>query len=117
MDLLSSRKSALPADWPDVLTKIEEMLAETVAQAADRAGGLDNAPSSPAIDQTPAWQEGVARLEDHLRSFTSCIQQAEQTAGELSAHLQTGEQSLQLWLTAAENVRQRLAKSEFPSVR
>jgi hypothetical protein len=112
----SSAKPVLPADWPQVLAKIQQGLDQGVAHADERARGLDANPSPPALDQTAGWQENVGRLEEHLRGFKSCIQQAERAAAELDAELHAGEESVRQWLTTADNVRQRLAKGELPAV-
>ena len=115
MPTLSPRKSALPADWSDVLDNIERTLAQTLAEATDRERALHFGASfpDPAAPTAPV-QQG---LDERLRGFAARLQQAEQEALALDADLQAAQEQIESWLRAAEGFRQKLAPGDAASLK
>jgi hypothetical protein len=118
MSTLSPRQSALPADWGDVLESIERALAQVLADATDRERALQfvTAVPEPAAQTLPA-EAGLAKLDERLRGFPVGLQQAEQEVAALDADLHAGQEQIQNWLTAAEGIRQKLARWDTPSIK
>lgn len=99
--------SALPPDWTKVVDGIELALTEALAEAADRTQVLE---ASPIFAEAPAaLGDGLRRLEDRLQSFSACVYRAEQTAADVEALLEAGQQAVGAWRTAADAFREKLA--------
>jgi hypothetical protein len=106
----SSSASVRPADWNAVLENIEHALTRAMTEAMAREQALASGPSGEApAAETPAFEGERNNLEQRLRDLRACYQQAEQDAAAVDALLQSGEDSIRTWLTAAAALRQRLA--------
>ena len=103
------RTSVLPADWPQTLDQIQEVLARALAEAEGRERQLA---ASPATSPTPDLQ----RLDSCLNGFRARLAQAERQVLEADRWLSERQEAVQQWSEAAASVRRRLAEARGASV-
>ncbi len=98
----------LPPDWTKVVDGIQLALAEALAEAAERMRTLE---ADPAFTEAPpaACADGLHRLDERLEALAACVRRAEQTAAEVGTLLESGQQTVGTWRTAADSFRERLA--------
>jgi hypothetical protein len=98
---------ALPADWTKVVDSIQLALTEALAEAADRAQTLE---ANPIFAEPSApLPDGLQRLDERLQALSTCVSRAEQTAADVEALLETGQQAIAAWRTAADSLWEKLA--------
>jgi hypothetical protein len=113
---MGSRKPAseaeLPQQWVEVLDSIQESLAQTLEEVAQREQALASEGVNAAFtaESDHALQQSLARVGERMLLFRSCLDQAEESAAEAESALVAGEDALHQWLTVAESTRQNLAK-------
>lgn len=98
----------LPPDWTKVVDGIQGALAEALAEAAERLRTLEADPAS--ADAPAAFTDGLRRLDERLEALAACVRRAEQTAAEAGTLLESGQQAVGAWRTAADAFRERLAE-------
>jgi hypothetical protein len=103
---LNTLDNALPADWADVLDRIQRSLDQTLATVV----------LPPEEEPTPSpWQslaqETGERLRQRRQQLDARIARTRQTAQQLEALLVFEAEALNAWLAAAAEVKQHLARS------
>jgi hypothetical protein len=98
----------LPPSWLQVLEKIEESLAGTLARTAEREQALAPAPADVA-GRDAAWQKALARLDDRLAALDDCAGRAARAAAAADAALADGADGLDRWLRAAQAAAGKVA--------
>jgi uncharacterized coiled-coil protein SlyX len=97
----------LPADWTQVLARIEASLADALAQATAREAALGSAAAPP----EPSGMAAVLpRLEERMAAIEQCVAQAEDTVAEADAALAEAASGLDQWRTQAGQVGQALVE-------
>ena len=98
----------LSQDWTKVVDGIRLALTEALAEAANRVQTLE---ANPAFAEAPpvSLTDGLHRLDERLQALAACGRRAEQTAAEVGTILETGQQAVGVWRTAADSFRERLA--------
>jgi hypothetical protein len=100
----------LPADWTEVIGKVQEVLTQAEKEAAEREQALTPAkPSTPSAKRAAAWKEGLESFEERLKLFQAKVQQAEDVAAEADLALGDGEKALDDWLTRVSQVRGKVS--------
>ena len=103
----------LPKDWTEVIEKVQEVLTQTQLEAAAREQALpEKVPSAPGSETAAAWKQGFEQFDERLRLFQSRVQQAEDNAEDAELALADGEKALEYWLARANEINQRVAKTE-----
>jgi chromosome segregation ATPase len=104
-------------DWSEVIGKVQEVLAQTEAEAADRArilktSGMGVTPVLPqAEEKVTAWKQGLEHYEERMQGFQACLQQAEKSLDEAELSLSQVEAGLKEWGQAAEAIRKKWQES------
>jgi hypothetical protein len=98
----------LPADWTEVLGRVQQALEQAQASAAQRAEAL--APSPPAADPELSWQRGLEQVRERLEGLSLYAERASRNIAAADAVLADGEEGLRRWLSASEAVRRTLAE-------
>lgn len=111
MQRVAPSESGRSGDWTEVLHGVEQALRQATAEAARRESELPppTAAPVPAVDQDPAWQEGLRHLEERWQGLEAVAGQAEQRMVEVDAGLRAEEESLRQWLAAVATTGQKLA--------
>jgi len=101
----------LPADWTEVVGKVQEVLTQTEIEAGEREKILTGMATSflPA-KKANAWKKGIEQFEERLQLFQSAVQQAEDDATEAELVLADGEKALEHWLARASDISRSVAK-------
>jgi len=110
--------SALPEAWAQVLDEVDATLRQAEIAAAQRGQAMSQFAPSPAAEQERlrAWEQARERLARQLEGWPTLLRAAEKEAAEADIVLKAGEETLRRWLSAAEVVRQSLAKWVGPEV-
>jgi hypothetical protein len=105
-------------DWVQVLENIQAALALALAEIAERERTLEEGFSSSesTVEPEAAGQVRLEPLDQGVRRFQSCYQEAECQAAEVETQLLATQESIQQWLTAAAALRQRLARTTASSI-
>jgi hypothetical protein len=98
-----SAKPTTAGDWPQVLTQVEQALAQAVAQIHQREQALLETVTY-AQPRAFDWQ----RFHQQRTALDAGPQRAEQRVTELLGSLGAGEEVLRQWLARAETLRRRL---------
>jgi hypothetical protein len=108
----STSRPVLPADWLEVLGRVQQTLEQAETAAAQRAAALEtpSATVEPDTDSAPGWRRGLSEACTRVDGLGVCANQAAQAVAEVDAALGMGEESLRHWLTANEAARRRLAE-------
>jgi chromosome segregation ATPase len=104
----------LPAkDWQDVIEKVQEVLTQTGAAAAERARILDST-STPAQSEEKlvAWKQGLERYEERIQGLQACLHQAEQKMDESEASMSEVEPKMNDWIEAVRAMRKKWQEQE-----
>jgi hypothetical protein len=110
MSSASSRRSALPAGWTEVLDQIQRGLEQAVAAAAEREQALqadDSPPNGEPLPEPPS-----ARGEN----LDALVRRAEANVAAVEAVLDAGLDDVRRWQEAAAYLRRRLAERAGRSV-
>jgi hypothetical protein len=103
----SSSESMVPADWIQVLEKLQQALAQAVVETDQRQQALEAA--LPAATLEPEEEENdrriLAQVEERFLQFHSRVHQAEESVAATDAALRASEQATREWLGAAEALR------------
>jgi chromosome segregation ATPase len=103
----------LPADWTEVVGKVQEILTQAEKAAGEREQALAQiAASIPSADKAAAWKEGLEQFEEQLRLFDSGVQKAEDQASEAELVSADGEKALEDWLARVAGLTNKVAKNE-----
>lgn len=104
----------LPAEWEEVLTKIEQALSEAEAATAERERELGEEASLLGDDtgSEAVWQQRLAHWDALVEGLQAFARESEQKVVETSAALRDGEEALRGWLKTAETTRRKLADWE-----
>jgi hypothetical protein len=102
---MSATPPSTASDWPRVLARVEQALAQAVAQIQEREQALADAvgevPRAPMLD--------FRRFQERRDALDACPERARQHLVELEAALCAGEEALRQWLARAETLRRQLA--------
>jgi hypothetical protein len=107
----STSRPILPADWTEVLGRVQRTLEEADAAAAKRLETLEgcsdsgHSPTGLASDLAPRLEEVRGRVD----SLGNYIDRAARTVSDADVALAAGEDALQTWLQASEAARRKLA--------
>jgi hypothetical protein len=97
----------LPADWTDVLGRVQQTLEQARAEAEARAEALA---APPAADGEPPWRRGLGQARQGVDGLAACADRAARDVAEVDAVLAAGEDALRQWLAASEAARRKLAE-------
>lgn len=100
---------ALPEEWEEMLTRMEQFLGQAEAETAKHEQELNAAPAQDATASQTDWQARLQHWDALVLGMQAFAQQSEQKAAETSAALRESEEGLRGWLTTAVTIRQRLA--------
>jgi len=102
----------LPADWAEVLGRVQQTLEEADAAATRRVENLESpaVTANSATAREPAWRYGLEQARHRLDLLATYADRAGHAVAEADVALGTGEDSLRGWLSASEAARRRLAE-------
>jgi len=104
---------ALPKDWTEVIEKVQEVLTQTQSEAAAREQGLaENMPAIPHPEKAAYWKQGFEQFDERLSLFQARVQQVEDDAADAELALADGEKALEHWLARANEITQRVVKTQ-----
>jgi hypothetical protein len=104
----TSSHAVLPADWTEILQRVQQTLAQADVEAAQRVTALEPA-AEAGISRTPAWRDALEQLQTRLDALSTFTDRATSLIGEADVALGAGEDMLQGWLQASEAARRKLA--------
>ncbi len=91
----------LPADWSQVIDRVQHVLTQTEKAAGERARLLAQEPVPPK-EMNAAREQPLEHFEERLQQFRAALQKAEDDAEEADLALADGERSLENWLARAK---------------
>jgi hypothetical protein len=97
----------LPADWTEILKRVQETLAQADAAAAQRVAALEQ--TAQAAQQAPAWRDTLEQTQARLDALSAYTDRASRLIGEADVALGAGEDMMRGWLEASEAARRKLA--------
>jgi hypothetical protein len=104
----SNPRPILPADWTEVLERVQQTLEEADAAATRRAEALNvNTESSGSL--CPRLAGELDQMRERLDKLSSYVDRATGTVSDADVALGAGEEALRTWLQASETGRRRLA--------
>jgi len=108
----STSRPILPADWTEVLERVQQALEQADAAAAKRAEALANvaAVAESGAPQEPPWRPGLEHMRQRLDTLSTYADRAVRAVAEADVALGAGEDSLRGWLQASEAARRKLAE-------
>jgi hypothetical protein len=95
----------LPADWTDVLARVEQALGLAIANIESREKALADSPQFAPI----AKPLNFTRFDERLAALAACQLPADEQLAQLDADLGAGELAARQWLSHAEASRKQLA--------
>jgi hypothetical protein len=101
----------LPADWSQVIDRVQHVLTQTEKAAGERARHLAQEPVPPK-EMNAAWQQTLEHFEEGLQRFRAALQKAEDDAEGADLALADGEKAFEQWLIRA---RQSAADQRAPN--
>ena len=105
----STSRPILPADWTEVLERVQQTLEEADAAAAKRAEGL-NGNIDPSGGLPSRLASDLEQMRERLDKLSSYLDRATGTVSDADVALGAGEEALRTWLQASEASRRRLAE-------
>jgi hypothetical protein len=112
MPLSSSTEPALPAAWTQVLEQIQQVLAEALRAAEERARALD----APGSEEEAGNHRDLNAVVEALASPAESAPLSQETIAEAEQALAVAQAALDRWLAAAAQVGQRLAEQAARAV-
>jgi len=103
----STSRPILPADWTEVLGRVQQALEQANAAAAKRVEALDAGAATP---PEPFWRHGLEQARARLDTLSTYADRASHAVAEADVALGAGEDTLRGWLEANEAARRRLAE-------
>lgn len=105
------REGSLPAAWQEVLDRIQQALAQAIAEAARQEQALESmlVPAEPATDRDPIWDRSLEQLVERLRGLQTSFEKAEAEAANAAGDLAAGTEAFNQWLTLAQGTQRKLA--------
>ena len=91
----------LPADWSQVIDRVQHVLTQTEKAAGERARLLAQEPVPPK-EMNAAREQPLEHFEERLQRFRAALQKAEDDAEEADLALADGEKALLNWLARAK---------------
>ncbi len=92
----------LPADWSQVIDRVQHVLTQTEKAAGERARHLAQEEPVPPKEMNAAREQPLEHFEERLQQFRAALQKAEDDAEETDLALTDGERSLENWLARAK---------------
>ena len=92
----------LPADWSQVIDRVQHVLTQTEKAAGERARHLAQEGPVPPREMNAAREQPLEHFEERLQQFRAALQKAEDDAEETDLALTDGERSLENWLARAK---------------
>ncbi|MBV9123171.1 MAG: hypothetical protein JO112_07430 [Planctomycetes bacterium] len=107
MQSSSSSQSMVPADWIQVLAKLQQALAQAVVETDQRQQALEAALAAVTLEPEEEEKDRriLAQVEERFLQFHSGVHQAEESAAAADAAMRASEQATREWLAAAETLR------------
>ena len=99
----------LPADWSEVIDRVQHVLTQTEKAAGERARHLAQEGPVPPKEMNAAWEQTLEHFEEGIQRFRSALQKAEDDAEEADLALADGEKAFEQWLNRA---RQSAGKAD-----